>query len=119
MNNTREKLIKLIQTAKSKKQYDFLFGNIDDAIDMKSDDEYIADHLIANGVTVQKWIPVSERLPDTFGEYIVAVQDAFGKRYSDYANYDPYELYWRTGLHRGVDEMVTHWMPLPEPPEGE
>ena len=23
----------------------------------------IADHLLANGVTFQKWIPVSERLP--------------------------------------------------------
>ena len=52
MPNTREKLIEFIQAAKSRKQYDFLFGNIDDAIDMKSDDEYIADHLIANGVTI-------------------------------------------------------------------
>ena len=60
----KEKLIKMIQTAKSKKQYDFLFGNIDDAIDMKSDEEYIADHLIANGVTVQEWIPVKDRLPE-------------------------------------------------------
>ena len=25
--------------------------------------EKIADHLIANGVTIQKWIPVTERLP--------------------------------------------------------
>ena len=25
----------------------------------------IADHLIANGVTVQEWIPVSERLPES------------------------------------------------------
>ncbi len=24
---------------------------------------FVADHLIANGVTVQKWIPVTERLP--------------------------------------------------------
>ena len=31
----------------------------------------IADHLIANGVTVQKWIPVSERLPDKNDKYIV------------------------------------------------
>ena len=60
----REKMIELIQTAKSKKQYDFLFGNIDDAIDMKSDSEYIADHLIANGVTVQEWISVKDRLPE-------------------------------------------------------
>lgn len=79
----------------------------------------IVDALIANGVTVQKWIPVTERLPETFGAYLVTVQDAFGKRYSDYADYDPYKLYWRTGLNRGTDEYITHWMPLPEPPRGE
>ena len=86
--------------------------------------EDIADRLIEHGFTFatdnnvgDKWISVKDRLPDTFGEYIVTVEDAFGKRYSDYADYDPYDLYWRTGLHRGVDEMVTHWMPLPEPPK--
>ena len=26
---------------------------------------YLADKLIANGVTIQQWIPVSERLPET------------------------------------------------------
>ena len=26
--------------------------------------EETADHLLANGVTIQKWIPVSERLPE-------------------------------------------------------
>lgn len=28
-----------------------------------AEEESLADHLISNGVTVQKWIPVSERLP--------------------------------------------------------
>ena len=30
----------------------------------------LADHLIANGVTVQQWIPVAERLPDRKGNYL-------------------------------------------------
>ena len=29
---------------------------------------FIVDYLISNGVTVQKWIPVSERLPETASE---------------------------------------------------
>ena len=114
MPNTREKLIDLIQTAKSKKQYDFLFGNIDDAIDMKSDEEYIADHLIANGVTVvdkfatteRQWISVKDRLPDeTKDEYVLAVCDYHGK----------IKVETRKMWH--IDSVVTHWMPLPEPPK--
>lgn len=66
-----------------------------------------------------KWIPVTERLPEKFGAYIVAVNNDFSKLYTDYANYDPFAKKWTTGLYRGVCEIVTHWMPLPEPPKGD
>ena len=67
-----------------------------------------------------KWIPVSERLPNHFGDFIVAVKEGTGNRYSDYASYDPYQQKWRTGLMLGRMDEVTHWMDLPEPPkEGE
>ena len=108
----REKLIELIQAAKSKKLYDFLFGNIDDAIDIKSEEEYIADHLIANGVTIQRWIPVTERLPKPEENPVLAVHCGI------------VNPAW---YHRGEWEFpslfttkhVTHWMPLPDPPKGE
>ena len=64
-----------------------------------------------------KWIPVGERLPEKYGEYIVTVQEETGELYSDYADYDPYQQRWRTGLFLGVRDKVTHWMPLPEPPD--
>ena len=132
--DNREKLIELIQTAKSKKQYDFLFGNIDDAIDMQSGDEYLADHLIANGVTVQQWIPVTERLPEEDGKYIVFEQSGgrtntsilrFAKDARKVDRYD-FKGRWKNAWyeydsewgHYTVDS-VTHWMPLPEPPKGE
>jgi hypothetical protein len=50
----KEKLVELLKKAKAKEQYDFLFGDIDTAIDMPHGAEYYADYLIANGVTVQE-----------------------------------------------------------------
>lgn len=79
----------------------------------------LADHLITNGVTfakdtnVHSWIPVSERLPDKFGEYIVAIKTVSGQVYSDYADYDLFGKRWTTGLYFEIGSKVTHWMPLP------
>ena len=77
--------------------------------------ERIADHLIAHGVTVQEWIPVTERLPEPWKEVLV------------YSRYDFCEaaLYigvpgkWRVAWnHEMLDvDTVTHWMPLPPAPE--
>ena len=64
-----------------------------------------------------KWIPVTERLPERFGEYLVAVKGVGGEVYSDYADYDLYRQRWTTGLFLGVKDKITHWMPLPEPPK--
>lgn len=61
--------------------------------------------LLANGVAVQKWIPVTERLPDeTKDEYVLVVCDYHGK----------IKVETRKMWH--IDSVVTHWMPLPEPP---
>ena len=95
--------------------------------------EVIADGLIANGVTVQEWIPVTERLPDVIDTYLVVVKFAYDweKEYEievDVATYDPYcentiiDGCWITynDWNEGQDYLhVTHWMPLPEPPKGE
>ena len=66
-----------------------------------------------------KWIPVTERLPDTFGEFIVAVKPVDGELYSDYADYDPFAKRWTTGIFFEIGSKVTCWMPLPEAPKGE
>jgi hypothetical protein len=80
----------------------------------------MADHLLANGVTFQKWIPVSERLPEEHGTFIVALYMRSRKRkYSDSATFDPVVKRWRTHLFWGKGMKITHWMPLPEPPQEE
>lgn len=73
--------------------------------------EAIADFLIDNGVTVQQWIPVSERLP----EHCVSVLAYNGyNRFMDF--YDEGFECWCSEIAE-VPIRVTHWMPLPELPK--
>lgn len=50
-----------------------------------------------------RWVPVTERLPDD-GEYVLA--------YSADDDFTTVEARHRFGAFQ-----ITHWMPLPEPPE--
>ena len=77
----------------------------------------VADRLIANGITVQEWVSVKERLPQEKGNCIVHYKHAY------FDNDD----YWAIGMCFYDGEKfqfdpaykVTHWMPLPHPPKGE
>ena len=73
----------------------------------------IADHLIANGVTVQKWIPVSERLPDDVTERVLVAISGNQPIGSPRIDTDRYNGSW--WIRYGG--TVTHWMPLPMPPK--
>jgi len=85
--------------------------------------EKVADHLIANGVTVQRWIPVGERLPDK-KEIVLFFGSTNGKVYRG-----RYSFTGRNGAvcfavrgERSKETIysgITHWMPLSEPPKGE
>lgn len=92
----------------------------------------LVDYLLANGVTIQKWIPVTERLPEDRTNILCYVNsvpkgyrqiawftkcledfcnvDFEGDRRNGFVNYDSEVGYYR--LHG-----VTHWMPLPQPPK--
>ena len=83
---------------------------------------YLADYLVKNGVTVQEWISVDDRLPEE-GEYVLCVLKGFnygGKIQvckfvpADKFKDKPYFEHFRNGF-----PTVTHWMPLPHPPKGE
>ena len=86
----------------------------------------IADHLIINGVTVQEWISVEDRLPDKDGCYIVTACDE-GCSCGDGIWYDTvvieaeyYKGEWswnENGTEYDITDFVTHWMQMPEPPE--
>ena len=92
-----------------------------------------ADCLLANGVTVQEWISVDDRLPEESGYYLVVYRDKYNGSIS--IAFDMYvkcnvgewwesefacditkQFLWATKLQ---EQEVTHWMPLPLPPKGE
>ena len=75
--------------------------------------ERIADHLIANGVTIQRWIPVTEKLPES-GKIVLIYQDGGWGAEGSYSTYD--KKWRRFGWGSGCID-ATHWMPLPQPPK--
>jgi hypothetical protein len=79
---------------------------------------------------MSKWISVKDKLPKADGEYIVYAQDenspsGEGVWYDNVvvvATYFFGEWTWHeNGNEYDITDIVTHWMPLPEPPrmEGE
>lgn len=71
-----------------------------------------ADHLIANGVTVHKWISVTEELPERMQPVILCREgNKVEQGYRDVGDW------WK--VYGTRTKRVTHWMPLPEPPKGE
>ena len=79
--------------------------------------EELIDHLIANGVTIQKWIPVTERLPEMHTK-VLCCGIRGGRFIAELSTWGNGNLYWDKRNGKGCPE-VTHWMPLPEPPKEE
>ena len=104
--DVREKLVELLDRF----VYDDWYGN-----------DEIADKLIANGVTVQEWISVEDRLPedsnDGFADAVL-VTDGFVQHMAYFVGGE-----WRFAESGEIKEpmwyRITHWMPLPQPPKGE
>ena len=92
---------------------------IDETIELyPSEREELADGLIASGVTVQEWIPVTERFPEVVGYVVcIAKRNPFSRFMPMVARIE------KNGLVNPITEQyisdVTHWMPIPDPPKGE
>ena len=94
--------------------------------------EDVADHLIANGVTMQEWISVKDRLPENDGSYLVTINSFGGRKYIDVCWFakdgeavDEYELAGQENVWYYYDsewgyisvDSITNWMPLPQLPK--
>ena len=71
-------------------------------------------------VTKERWIPVTERLPDMHVEVLVCTED-YGETELGFATVAVYDgSDWLECWERKTYlKAVTHWMPLPEPPKEE
>ena len=71
----------------------------------------IADHLIANGVTIQNWIPVTDRLPDNFVSVLGYMTDA-GEFHPVRECYTVGNAFFFPAL--GDIHPVSHWCEMPK-----
>lgn len=96
--NVKEKLVELLDNA---------IIDSDDNYGLLNTDQ-VADHLISNGVTVQEWISVKDRLPTIYDanadNCVLAIHKASNKRY----------YHWRSVANNPFD--FTHWMKTPQLP---
>ena len=104
--DVREKLVELIIDAKRTDPETGSFA------------EYLADHLIANGVTVQEWISVYDELPEVGGYVVcIATRNPFSRLMPMVARIE--KNGWVNPITEQYISEVTHWMPLTQPPKGE
>ena len=76
-----------------------------------------ADCLLANGVTVQEWISVDDRLPEDDSDVLAYSRNGEeGRIYP--ANYAK-GVWFDCIFNTPATDTTTHWMLLPEPPKGE
>ena len=123
---------------------DILMDELPEEHPWKGNIKGLVERLIANGVRLEekqatsdetsKWIPVSERLPEKDGEYLVFEIARYGTQTrtlrfaKDGRKVDKYDFrrgwknvwfYYDSEWGHITIDTVTHWMPLPEPPKGE
>ena len=101
--DVREKLVELIESAR-------YWGS--------NTSEEIADKLLENGVTVQEWISVKDRLPEPFVSVLVQMpgEEPFPTVREGFISNNGI---WQSAMFRREPGEVTHWQPMPQPPKGE
>ena len=122
--DVREKLVELLSEIIDGgfKWHNYLYESGEQ---LNNDD--IASYLIANGVTVQEWIPASEPPKKITNKVIVLCKNGywgFG-HYEDYKgkqtwyNLESGKPFTDWDLEDCESYEVTHWQPMPQPPKGE
>ena len=122
MMDIRGKLAELLQNAKAAMKAENLSCDI-------ARNMFVVDFMMANGVTVQEWISVEDRLPEESGLYITFGCTAVPVRWlhnfdKDIGKFGAWWNYEPDGKehprYRFIEAgNITHWMPLPEPPNAD
>ena len=117
--DVREKLIEILQDENNP-----IWRRLSDNISIST--MQLADHLINNGVTVQEWISVEDKLPPYNHNVLVyrpnMAMEILVDNYSGYYGEDDDEWHEGWALY-GEDAygnpVITHWAYFPQPPKGE
>ena len=85
--------------------------------------EQSADWLIRNGVTVQEWVSVKDKLPEEDGQYLIFTTQYFTPDHIDEIDHKDgieisgyckrYGFLSKNGIH------AKYWRDIPHPPKGE
>ena len=118
--DVREKMVELLRNS----------PHLDTVKGYKGNDctfEQGADWLIANGVTVQEWIPASEPPKKITNKVIVLCKNGY-RGFGHYEDYKGKQTWYNLESGKPFTDWdledcesyeVTHWQPLPQPPKGE
>ena len=118
--DVREKLVEILKQAPFE-------GKVLDEWWWEEKIKIIADHLIANGVTVQEWIPASEPPKKITNKVIVLCKNGY-RGFGHYEDYKGKQTWYNLESGKPFTDWdfedcesyeVTHWQPLPQPPKGE
>ena len=103
--DVREKLVELLRNAKAAMKSENLSCDI-------ARNMFVVDFMMANGVTVQEWISVKDRLPET-GGYVacIAKRNPFSRFMPMVARIE--KNGWVNPITEQYISEVTHWMPMP------
>ena len=113
--DVREKLVELLRNAKAAMKSENLSCDI-------ARNMFVVDFMMANGVTVQEWISVTEKLPEPETDVIAFVGgyiEILSYRYDRRGNLAFMYMDDSGRWHERIRPSVTHWQPLPQPPKGE
>ena len=109
--DVREKLVELLRNAKAAMKSENLSCDI-------ARNMFVVDFMMANGVTVQEWISVDDRLPQPFVSVLVHMpgEEPCPTVHEGFISNDGI---WQSAMFRREPGEVTHWKPMPKPPKGE
>ena len=77
----------------------------------------LIEYLISHGVTVQEWIPLTERLPEDDSD--VLAYSSIGEESRIYPACYSNGVWFDCIFNAPATDTTTHWMPMPQPPKGE
>lgn len=95
---------------------DFIEQLQQELIDERYRHDRLQDFCVAQGDELskikaqQRWIPVTERLPEDDDDVLIMSSGSISMGY-----FNIFRGYWVD--YEGDDDNITHWMPLPEPPK--